>query len=350
MKTNAIVLKEFGDPKSGFSLEEIDLPELKANQVLVEMKASPVNPADINLIEGKYGILPDLPTVPGNEGVGIIKETGANVSDYSMGDIVIFPNQVGAWCEHRICDSEYLINVKKSFEPLEGFKLPHFGRFWDRIQQQYQHCEHASPLLQTVPENEFPWPRVWLLNGNKTSLIQIQRNCFLFNWRRVTGDEAYPRYSNVVKEFLTQLNGFRTFLNEQSLPQPKINQCELTYINHIPIGEIWQTPAELGKIAPDLKWRDVKRFLPSPESSAWTGVFMLPEDFGRLTVSVKHAQRKIDGNPLYVLEFSAKGLGGDGGDNGIQKWFDLAHEWIVRGFCDFTDIQIQRKFWGRKDS
>ena len=77
---------------------------------------------------------------------------------------------------------------------------------------------------------------------------------------------------------------------------------------------------------------------------------MLPEDFGRLTINVKHAQKRTDQSPLYLFEFTAKGLGGDGSEKRIREWFDLAHKWIVRGFCDFTDIEIQKKFWGRTDS
>lgn len=235
------------------------------------------------------------------------------------------------------------------FERLEGFKLPHLGRFWNCVQDRFPYCEEAPPLLQTLSEDELPWPRVWLLNADKTSLLQIQKDCFLFNWRRVTGDESYPRYAKVVKEFLTYLKKFRAFLHDHDLPGPKIRNCELSYINHIPVGNIWQTPGETGKFAPDLKWRNTERFLPIPTSTAWTGVFTLPEDFGRLTVNLKHGQRRMDGNPLYILEFSAKGLGGDVSDSRIDEWFDLAHEWIVRGFCDFTDVDIQREFWERKD-
>ncbi|GLV34733.1 uncharacterized protein CBL_09214 [Carabus blaptoides fortunei] len=43
--------------------------DLKPNDVLVKMIASPVNPADINTIQGKYPVRPTLPSIPGNEGV-----------------------------------------------------------------------------------------------------------------------------------------------------------------------------------------------------------------------------------------------------------------------------------------
>ena len=46
---------------------------------------APVNPADINQIQGKYGAKPDLPAVPGNEGVGVVKSAANQVrSDEHM--------------------------------------------------------------------------------------------------------------------------------------------------------------------------------------------------------------------------------------------------------------------------
>ena len=40
---------------------------------------APINPADINQVQGTYGIRPTLPAVPGNEGVGVVKAVGSNV-------------------------------------------------------------------------------------------------------------------------------------------------------------------------------------------------------------------------------------------------------------------------------
>ena len=43
------------------------------------MMQAPINPSDINTIEGKYPIKPPLPAVPGNEGVGVVREVGSEV-------------------------------------------------------------------------------------------------------------------------------------------------------------------------------------------------------------------------------------------------------------------------------
>lgn len=40
---------------------------------------APINPSDINQIEGKYPIKPALPAVAGNEGVGVVRGVGSQV-------------------------------------------------------------------------------------------------------------------------------------------------------------------------------------------------------------------------------------------------------------------------------
>jgi trans-2-enoyl-CoA reductase len=49
-------------------MEDISLPPLQPDEVRVEMKWAPINPADLNVLEGTYGHLPPLPAVAGLEG------------------------------------------------------------------------------------------------------------------------------------------------------------------------------------------------------------------------------------------------------------------------------------------
>ena len=53
------------------------------------MVMAPINPADINMIEGVYPIHPNLPAVGGNEGVGKVVEVGKNVKNLAVNDMVI---------------------------------------------------------------------------------------------------------------------------------------------------------------------------------------------------------------------------------------------------------------------
>ncbi len=58
-----------GDPAQVLSVVETDRPTPQSGEVLVRMRLSPINPSDLLYIRGKYIVSPQLPTVPGSEGV-----------------------------------------------------------------------------------------------------------------------------------------------------------------------------------------------------------------------------------------------------------------------------------------
>ncbi len=114
----AICHHEYGIPEEVARLESWDLATIAPNQVLVEMKASPINPADINRLEGKYPIRSPLPAIAGNEGVGVIAQTGSAVSNLHVGQPVISLDRVGHWCEAYVADANSLIPLPNDI-PLE---------------------------------------------------------------------------------------------------------------------------------------------------------------------------------------------------------------------------------------
>ena len=67
---------------------------VEPTQVAFRMLASPINPADINQIEGVYPVMPPLPAVAGNEGVAEVTQVGSKVTSVRVGDWFI-PAQAG---------------------------------------------------------------------------------------------------------------------------------------------------------------------------------------------------------------------------------------------------------------
>ncbi|GIQ89301.1 alcohol dehydrogenase superfamily, zinc-type protein, partial [Kipferlia bialata] len=82
--------------------------------------AAPVNPSDINQVQGRYGIQPPLPAVGGNEGVGVVILAGKD-SGVRMADLVI-PRKagLGTWRNKAIMKGSDLIEVD-----LNGLKPDH---------------------------------------------------------------------------------------------------------------------------------------------------------------------------------------------------------------------------------
>ena len=122
-KITAVKQSEFGPPEKVLKLVELELADLKPDEVLVTMKAAPINPADLNIIEGRYGLLPQLPFIPGNEGVGIISRVGGKVTHLAVGQKVIAPFRTGFWCEAYVCDAVEVIPLPESLTTKQAAML-----------------------------------------------------------------------------------------------------------------------------------------------------------------------------------------------------------------------------------
>ena len=238
-----------------------------------------------------------------------------------------------------------------SFKALESLKIPHYGLFWNEIREEFPLCQHAPPLGDISTEiitNEFPLPRVWLIAKSKNILLQLQKDRFVFNWRKISSDEEYPRFDNVFIQFKQYLNKFINFLDSNEIGKFEPVRCELTYINHIVKGEGWESLEDINNIMRDIMLSSDKSFLPEPSGLSWNGSYPFQNDEGALTVKLTHAKRKSDLLDLLVLELATKGFRiGDNLDENLS-WYDLAHSWIVNGFADITQQEIQTKLWGRE--
>lgn len=110
-KSKAVVFHQHGSPADVLRIEEQDVPSLGPLDVLVRMQRAPINPVDLNMIEGKYPVRPLLPAVAGTEGVGIVAELGASVHGIQQGEQVILPQGVGTWREAVLVNATLLIPV-----------------------------------------------------------------------------------------------------------------------------------------------------------------------------------------------------------------------------------------------
>lgn len=89
------------DGAGGVRLVDRPVPaKLCSTHVVVRMSYAPINPADLLILEGRYGFdLPlDLPL--GSEGVGVVERVGTAVAEVKPGDRVL-PLDRGNWCARR---------------------------------------------------------------------------------------------------------------------------------------------------------------------------------------------------------------------------------------------------------
>ncbi len=104
MKTKAILLSEHGEPATVARCCEVELSPPGPGEVRVRVLFAPINPADINVLEGKYPVRPELPGIPGVEGVGVVEESGEG---FAAGTRVLLPHRFGTWREAgNVCAAE----------------------------------------------------------------------------------------------------------------------------------------------------------------------------------------------------------------------------------------------------
>ncbi|MEM6999854.1 MAG: NADPH:quinone oxidoreductase family protein [Pseudomonadota bacterium] len=102
------VLCHANGPIDDLTMEEIPTPSIEPGQVLIDVHASALNFPDVLMVQGKYQSQPELPFSPGGEFAGVVREVGAGVSDWQVGDAVFGGVGHGAFREQLVAPSKAL--------------------------------------------------------------------------------------------------------------------------------------------------------------------------------------------------------------------------------------------------
>lgn len=126
----ALQIVKYGEIKDSISINEIEKPPLKPNDILVEVKAAALNPIDYKMVEGKLKdmISLNLPSTIGFDVSGVVVEKGKDVSSFEIGDEVysrVPQEQMGTVAEFVAVNSDLVAKKPKnsSFEEAAGLPL-----------------------------------------------------------------------------------------------------------------------------------------------------------------------------------------------------------------------------------
>jgi len=244
------------------------------------------------------------------------------------------------------------VAIAVQFAPLRGFTAAHAGLYWHKIRAEFGQAEEQAPIPpmsepaspeEVEPASVFtfgkpPMPRLWFIDSTSTRIIQVQHDKFIHNWRKMNPGDKYPRFDEIRENFLKYWAGFIEFLEKNRLPKPDINQCELTYVNRMKKSEGWNSMPDLENMFTTFVWKTRSGFLPPPDNVQWGLHFSLPEKWGRLHVQMVPVRLPPENEQAIHLVLTARGRPEGTIDlKAMNKWFDLGHEWIVKGFADIVD-------------
>jgi trans-2-enoyl-CoA reductase len=116
-----LVFHQSGNPAEVLVAESFVPREPERGQVLIRILAAPINPADLNTVEGTYGVKLDLPATPGIEGCGEVVTSADNA--FSPGDRVIFLRRADTWATHTTVAADTLFKLPPGIDPLQAAML-----------------------------------------------------------------------------------------------------------------------------------------------------------------------------------------------------------------------------------
>lgn len=206
--TKLVSFHRYGNPSEVLKLEELDLPLLQNNQVLVEMKAAPVHPADFNSIKGTYGRRSPLPAIAGHEGIGIIIDVGRGVKEFHIGQQVRPRPGIGTWREALVAEPKHLVPIPPGLSDEQASVLSvNPGTAW-RLLKDFVELKPGDWILQNAANSSVGRFVIQLARHFGFRTINLVRREELFDELKEEGaDIVLLTHRDVAKSIREQTHG-----------------------------------------------------------------------------------------------------------------------------------------------
>ncbi len=147
----AVVITEFGDP-GVLRVQEVPRPRVGSQDVLVRVRSSGLNRADLLQRVGRYPAPPDSPQeIPGLEYAGTVEETGPEVTLWSPGDRVMGVVGGGGYAEFVSVQERTAVRVPAGISLEEAGAIPEvFMTAYDALFRQMGLSEGETVLIHAV--------------------------------------------------------------------------------------------------------------------------------------------------------------------------------------------------------
>jgi uncharacterized protein (TIGR04255 family) len=250
--------------------------------------------------------------------------------------------------------NEVVLGVQ--FNQPAGYQQIRAGEVWALYKTDYPLVEEQPPLAPSFetfggsPTSVLnigfatgaTHDRFWFLSQSKDELIQFQADRLLHNWRKVgDGTNPYPRFEKMIEKFQSELLTLEAYLATLAPQKLTINQCEVSYINHIFVDD-------------------------TPDPGAWLRFLSLSEacKADDISVSMRRVLKGHDAKPLGRLFIEANSGFTPKGDQVLVvtlavrgapqsttvddaiKFICSSRETIVNTFAEITTDSAQ-KVWER---
>jgi NADPH:quinone reductase len=120
----AVVVNSYGSYEDA-SVDEVATPVPGRQEVLIEVRAAPVNYVDLVVVSGRYQFKPPLPFIPGKGPAGVVVGWGAGVEGLTSGDRVLAMAETGGYAQFALAPAQdcHALPDDMSFDQAAGVSL-----------------------------------------------------------------------------------------------------------------------------------------------------------------------------------------------------------------------------------
>lgn len=248
------------------------------------------------------------------------------------------------------------------FTQIAGWNPLHLGQLFAAFQSDYPNGEMLAPVvdLSLAPRGgalnfvEALPLRAAFADEVKSQLVQVQQSFFLRNWRKVNPNQQYAHYSDLKPRFMADWQRFNDFLKGIGLAPPTVYRSEVTYVNHLVRGDIWDSYNDLAALFKPIAQRATEAdhgrqyaFLPEAATVNLVAGYNLAQMAVSLQIQAQSAIRQPDGTEVIQLTVTAQSKPDSESEQGLTSALDRCHEAVVLGFDDATTSKAH-KIWGKK--
>jgi len=187
---SAAVYETHGNPADVLKIETQPWPTPASDEAVVQMRAAPINPADLNQIEGKYPVRFPLPATPGFEGAGVVVDLGESVKSLTVGALVILPHNLGTWRGAVTVKASELVTVPPEIDPVHAAMLKINPMTAWRLLHDYVDLKTGDWLIQNAANSAAGRAVIQIAHDLGYKTVNVVRREELIDELRVEGGDV----------------------------------------------------------------------------------------------------------------------------------------------------------------
>ena len=239
------------------------------------------------------------------------------------------------------------------FTGLPEWTAVHPGLYYELIRDKYPHVRYEAPIPPIVetfplapkaPSFQFTTQpelgRVLFTAADGSSLLQLQQNRLVYNWKQANNSDRYPKFQANSEKFLEELSRFDSFCNAQDLGKAIPTYCEVLYVNHI-----FPKPGESIESLFNAVFTGVS-IEPSTldlETISYNRSYEIGKQKGRLYAEVGVVIEAIS-DPFLVFKLTSRMRHDEGS---VSDTLRDAHDWLNKSFLELTREECRQHRWGQ---